>query len=404
MRLRHLVVPLTLVMVALIRQPAPTGAQDTGVYYVAPDGPADGDGSRARPFPSAKAALDRVGGGKTLIFRPGIYRGPIEVPLSCRGSRERPTVLKSEERWKAVVIGAESHAIASADDCHGVVVDGFEVMGARYDGIKLNGDHSVVRNCYVHSNAHMGIALHDQDDCTVERNLIEFNGTHVQFHHGVYADGERLTVRENIVRHNASFGLHLYPAIRNSRIENNLVHGQTRKPGIIIACAEGGGRNVIVNNTVALNGEGITIWNGDGERVANNILFQNGVPVRLDERTKNVAITHNLIEPPPDSLPAGNVAGDPRFVEASRGVFWLTAESPAIGKGDPGAAPERDFWGRPRPKNRPVDLGCFPFVSVLAAPDARRGWHHGWPYRFAPEGKSELPDLWSLPPEKDPRS
>jgi hypothetical protein len=80
--------------VGLIHEPAPTGAQDARVYCVAPDGTAGGDGSRARSFPRAKTAFERVGGGKTVILRPGIYRGPNEVPLSCQGSRERPTVLQ----------------------------------------------------------------------------------------------------------------------------------------------------------------------------------------------------------------------------------------------------------------------------------------------------------------------
>lgn len=56
-----------------------------------------------------------------------------------------------------------------------------------------------------------GIAMHNQKGGVIENNLIEFNGGHVQFDHGVYADGDELTVQGNIVRHNASYGLHLYP-------------------------------------------------------------------------------------------------------------------------------------------------------------------------------------------------
>jgi hypothetical protein len=105
--------------------------------------------------------------------------------------------------------------IVSGDGCHWLTVDGFEVLGARYDGIKLNGDHNVVRNCWVHHNTQMGIAMHHVLNGTIENNLIEFNGCHVQFDHGVYADGDGLTVRGNIVRHNAAFGLHLYPSLRD---------------------------------------------------------------------------------------------------------------------------------------------------------------------------------------------
>jgi len=44
-----------------------------------------------------------------------------------------------------VVIGSPVHGISNADDCQWVIIDGFEVLGARYDGIKLNGDHNVVQ-------------------------------------------------------------------------------------------------------------------------------------------------------------------------------------------------------------------------------------------------------------------
>jgi parallel beta-helix repeat protein len=369
----------------------------TDVYYVAPEGKADGDGSPARPFPSAEVALARVSGGSTLIFRPGIYRGPIRVPLRCKGTSQHPTVLKSEAKWKAVVIGAEYHGIATDDNCDWVVVDGFEVMGARYDGIKMNGSFSTVRNCYVHNNAHMGIAMHDQKGGVIERNLIEFNGSHVQFHHGVYADGEDLTVRANIVRHNAAYGLHLYPHLKHAVIVNNLVYGHPRKPGVIVACPDGGGGNLIANNTIVANAGGVQVWDGHGEVVVNNILANNGPALLFDESTRNVTVEHNLMNALPDRASPSNLAGDPRFVDADRGAYWLRPDSPAIGKASRQRAPDEDFWGRPRADDRPVDIGCFAFVPSLAAPDARSSWYQNWPYRFAPSPKSDLPDLWAVP-------
>ncbi|HET6881859.1 MAG TPA: hypothetical protein VFI31_16965 [Pirellulales bacterium] len=46
------------------------------------------------------------------------YRGPIEIAKQFAGSDERPTVIQSELKWKAVVVGAEVHGIVTADDCH----------------------------------------------------------------------------------------------------------------------------------------------------------------------------------------------------------------------------------------------------------------------------------------------
>jgi parallel beta-helix repeat protein len=277
-----------------------------------------------------------------------------------------------------------------------VVIDGFEVMGARYDGIKLNGDHNVARNCWVHNNKAMGVAMHNKKYGIIENNLIEFNGNHIQFDHGVYADGEGLTIHSNIVRHNASYGLHLYPSIKNSVISNNLVYGQVRKRGIIVACPDGGGKNVIVNNTIVEN-DAISIWNGDGEVIVNNILVSENQLFSFNNDTKNLLIDYNLCLPQSELQGSHGISGDPVFVEPRRGVFWLRENSPAIGKGSLQHAPTMDFWGRPRPKDKAPDLGAFEFVPALATEEARAGWDYGWTYHRHGQSKG-LPDFWT-PPE-----
>ena len=402
-------------------------AAPAGTYYVATDGKLENDGSRTGPWPTVEHALSKVGGGHTITVKPGLYRGPIQIAKQCAGTRERPTVIQSEVKWQAVIIGAEYHVISNSDGCDWVTVDGFEVMGGRYDGVKMNGDHNVVRNCWVHNNQAMGIAMHNQKGGIIENNLIEFNGDHVQFDHGVYADGDGLSVRGNVVRHNASYGLHLYPSIKNSRIENNLVHGQVRRRGIIVSCPEGGGKNVIVNNTV-VEDQPLTIWNGDGEVVVNNILVaeSGGEAFSFDNGTTNVLMDYNLTVPgvAADVVAADvsrrtsqgphNFTGDPRFVDPTRGVFWLRQDSPAIGKGSAQYAPATDFWGRPRPKgglpeksasgeskieNRKskIDLGAFSFEPILTGKQVRAGWDAGWPYHRH-GNKAGLPDPWVLPP------
>lgn len=366
-------------------------------YYVAADGKADNDGSKEKPWPSVEYALSKVGGGHTIIVRPGIYRGPIQIVKQYAGTEEHPTVIKSEVKWEAVIIGAPDHVISNADGCDWVVIDGFEAMGGRYDGIKMNGDYNTVRNCWVHNNKAMGIAMHNQKGGVIENNLIEFNGDHIQFDHGVYADGDGLTIRANIVRHNASYGLHLYPSIKNSIIADNLVYGQVRRRGIIVACPEGGGKNMIVNNTVVEN-QPIAIWDGDGEAVVNNILVADGEVFLFDDDTKNILVDYNLCMPGSERQGPYGITGDPMFVDAGRGVFWLREDSPAIGRGSRQYAPTIDFWGRPRPKDQPPDLGAFPFVPLLTTDQVRADWDHQWAYH---RHSGMLPDFWVLPlPQK----
>lgn len=365
-------------------------------YYVATDGRLDGDGSRERPWPTVEHALSQVSGGQTIIVRPGLYRGPIQIAAQFAGTRERPTVIRSEVKWQAVIVGAEHHVISTGGGCDWVTIDGFEVMGGRYDGIKMNGDHNVVRNCWVHNNKAMGIAMHNHTGGVIENNLIEFNGGHVQFDHGIYASGDGLLVSGNVIRHNASYGLHLYPSIKDARVVNNLVHGQVRRRGIIVACPRGGGRNIIVNNTV-VEEQPLTIWNGNGETVANNILIaEGGEPFSFDERTRDVDVDYNLCVPQSVHRGPHGLTGDPRFVDAAKGVFWLREDSPAIGRASPHYAPTTDFWGRPRPQDRAPDVGALAFEPLLTGEEVRADWDHGWAYHRHGT-KAGLPDPWVLP-------
>jgi parallel beta-helix repeat protein len=298
--------------------------------------------------------------------------------------------------WRASVVAwvALTAIIADAGTYY-VATDG----KPENDGVKLNGDHNVVRNCWVHNNKSMGIAMHNKRGGTIENNLIEFNGDHIQFEHGVYADGDGLTVRGNVVRHNASYGLHLYPSIKNSRVENNLVYGQVRRRGIIVSCPEGGGKNVVVNNTVVEN-QPLTVWNGDGEVVTNNILVAEGPDVvAVNEDTQNVVADYNLCVPKSKHQGPHGLTADPRFVDATKGVFRLRQDSPAIGKGSPQYAAARDFWGRERPKDRSPDLGAFAFEPLLTGNRARGGWDGGWAYHRH-GNKAGLPDPWTLPRSK----
>jgi hypothetical protein len=293
-------------------------AASAATGYVATDGKPENDGSRAKPWPSVEHALSRLGGGHTIIVRPGVYRGPIQIAKQFAGTRERPTVTQSEVKWKAVIVGAEVHGISNSDGCDWVTIDGFEVLGARYDGIKMNGNHNAVRNCWVHNNQAMGVAMHKK---------------------------------------------------RGGLIENNTVVEQYP----------------------------LTLWNGNREIVANNILVSEGQDTfSFNEGTTNVLVDYNLCAPKSARNGPHGVTGDPLFVDAGKGLFWLRAESPARRKGASEHAPATDLWGRPRSRGQPPDLGAMPFMQELLKPEVRGRFEYGWTcYRHGTGGT--LPDFWALP-------
>lgn len=375
------------------------GVACAATVYVSPDGRPEGDGSAERPWPSVQFALEKVGGGQTVIMKPGQYPGDIKIDVPYAGTPDSPTIIRAQEKWRAVVIGGQVHCIWTEPGCHDVVIDGLQCLGARFDGVKLLGDRNTVRNCWIHNNTTMGVAAFHSHGQVIERNLIEFNGSHPYYHHGVYANGDGLTIRYNIVRHNAGYGLHLYAEITNSAIYGNLVHGHS-KPEVILACPEGGGKNRFVHNTLMSSAtEPLDISQGKGEIIANNILVGKYGAISLYKcEAADVTIRNNLCEPA-CALGQGNCDGDPKFVDVGRDVFWLGEGSAAVGKGAADYALETDFWGRPADRTRPPDVGCFPFVAALARPAARASWYYQWPYEFYPNKEMGLPDLWALPPE-----
>ncbi len=368
-----------------------------GSYYVATDGKPENDGSRPKPWPSVDFALRKVGGCNTIVVRPGFYRGPIEVARAYAGTEKAPTVVRSEEKWKAVVVGSPGNGITIGDNCDWVTIEGFEVLGAWYRGAMLGGSHNTLRGCWVHHNARQGVAMGGSGGL-IENNLIEFNGSHVQFDHGVYASGSPHSVRGNVIRHNAGFGLHLYDHLSDSLVAYNLVYGHPLHAGVIVVRGDGG-PNRVVHNTIFACGSAMDIWSGDGEVVGNNILVGGADPIGLSN-CKKLSIDYNLCWPKSQHDGPHGIAAEPRLFSTTQGLFWLTKASPAIGKGSPAYALTTDFWGRATVKGKAPDLGAFAFVPALLEPQARAGWYRDWAYGYLPKNNATpMIDLWVLPKE-----
>ena len=376
-------------------------------YWISPKGRTSGTGSQANPFPSVETALKNSSGGDTLIFEPGVYVGT-QITLTAKhaGSAQRPTILKSRRKYEAVLHGSAVHNIYIKTGCDWVIIDGFESSGARYTGVKSDADYTVIRNCRIHNNALQGIEAHGVVGTVIENNLVEYNGEHVQLCHGIYADGDKLTVRNNIIRFNSGWGLHLYPAIANSQIENNLIYANERW-GIALYSKPDVGSNRIVNNTIVLNGNGIAVKNGRDEIIANNIIvgntgwrFEKAEPIdNLDGGyfgKGKLTIDYNLCLPRFRGAGPHGISADPMFLDMKKGTFYLGKGSPAIGRGSTRYAPERDFFNRPRLPGKAPDLGCFAYDPSLLLPQARRDWYYEWPFLF--KGKAGImPDLWKQP-------
>jgi parallel beta-helix repeat protein len=373
------------------------GCAQAGTYWISPAGSDDAAGSASKPFRSIQTALAKVGGGHTFIFRAGYYTGQITLLPKYAGKPFSPTVLKSEYKYKAILNGSPGHCIFVQKGCDWIIIDGFDIGGAQYSGVEEQANYVVVRNCRIHNNALQGIGAHDVTGSVFENNLVEYNGSHPQFDHGIYTSGSKLIIRNNIFRHNSCCGIQAVPAISFSVIENNLVHNN--RYGILVHSA---GQNKIVNNTVAANDFGIDISDANDDTVANNLMWQNhSVQLRLkgNSNRKKTNIDYNFCNPKCELSGPHNVyANSPLFIDAEKGLYWPKKDSAIIGKGSAELAPEQDFFGRPKRKDK-ADIGFVPYDPNMNKPEMKRGWYLDWPcFSFYPEHPGyATPDMWALP-------
>ena len=310
---------------------------------------------------------------------PGIYAEAVVVGLS--GTAQQPTMLRSQLKWEAVIQGSPSHGIYVADGVTNVVIDGLQVAAAAIDGVKV-GSYATVRNCWVHHSTHQGISAFQTRGTLLERNLIEHNGTDPLFDHGIYINGTNAVVRCNVIRWNKCYGCQIYydPPASSAECQfyNNLVYGNLNA---LTVWSPTGQTNYVFNNTLSSD-RYVLLADYGILRVTNNILIgpsarrifclQDDAAIWADY---NAISTSGRRQGPHDVM-----IDQPGFVNASAGLFWLQANSPARGVAAPGIVPPVDFFGLTQ--DRVLDVGAFQYRGHLTR-DSR-----------ALDPSPAIPDYW----------
>ncbi len=383
-------------------------------FYVSPSAPRAGDGSAARPWPSVRHALEKVGGGNTIILEPGLYPGTLTIPARFAGTLRQPTEIRSEGKWKAAIVGHPTHGIMVQAD-H-VIIDGLEVYGARFTGIKTDANDTTVRNCWIHNNYLQGVEAHGRTGVHLERNLIEYNGISPAWHHGVYASGKGHRYLCNVIRWNAGFGLHLYGdgGLSHSLIAGNLCHDNAAAQILVVLADEGPAGPVLIAHNTCFGGRcGIRLQNGAApasHAVLNNICTGNSeLPIAVFSGKPTVTIDYNLLGKPqlegysgylpPEARGAHNVVTSaPIFVFPMQSIFWLRPDSPARGMGRhvDCAPPITDLFGNPWIDGA-IDVGAFHFRDGWTLDHAKELWPSGYPYGSPRANLLAPPDLWKQP-------
>lgn len=340
-------------------------------YYTTPTASSTGLGTYDNPINAFAALVSKMVPGDTLVFKPGIYPS-INVPLKLKGSPENLTTLKSEEKWGAIIQGSvSSHGIATSDNTHYIKIDGFKVQNSYIDGIKLNGSYGIICNCWVTSSSGQGISSHGYTGNIVENNLVEYNGTRSGLDHGIYFGGSNHVFRNNVIRYNRNYGIQLWDTGQDYLIENNLLYGQG---GIVIGKSK---NNIVRNNTIVENVHPFVFYNlvPDGSTIiCNNIISCTVVGLNTIDGVgdlSSIVFNNNIFVEKPQLYtglkinlgPSNLFATDPLFVDKINRLYFITNNSPAIGKSGTYDAPDNDFWGNAY--NVSSTIGCFPYYPIL---------------------------------------
>jgi len=247
---------------------APRGAQ----FYAAPDGKADGDGSKARPWDlaGALAGQAKLKPGDTLWLRGGVYKGIFKCKLA--GTADKPILVAQFTNERATIDGS------LAVDGEWTTFWGFEVTnsnttrtGERPTGVEVNGAHTKFINLVVHDAGNGFGCWSSAVDAELYGNIIYHNGWREldRGHgHGIYMQNEEGTklIRDNIIFRQYGWGIHAYTeegALKGLQFEGNVSFDNGAPAGARYDNILVGGRQPAERVTLVANYTYETPTNGD---------------------------------------------------------------------------------------------------------------------------------------------
>lgn len=147
-----------------------------------------------------------VKNGDEVIFADGEYPYTLDLPASG--------IYRALNAWRAVVRFAPYYGITWT--APNVTVDGFGVELARGSGMKIIGANPVVARCYVQNCGLSGVEIGVMAfRATFRRCLIQFCGSEIGKHHGLYFQaGMEHKIENCISRHNAGAGVAISGPVR----------------------------------------------------------------------------------------------------------------------------------------------------------------------------------------------
>jgi pectate disaccharide-lyase len=351
---------------------AQAGERALRTLYVAPDGNDDNPGTLRAPLRTIQAAAAAATPGTTVQVAPGTYRENIES--ASHGAAAARIRYLSSVKWGAKIVGKGTGAVWTN---HGqyTEIEGFDISGSGRAGVLNYASWVRVANNHVHDLKLSGGCTGDGGGGIINANYKASNGeiTGNLVHdigvpgkcsgvHGIYYTNQRGTIYNNIVYRVSAWGIQLWHAADQVVIANNTVfaNGSAKVGGgIVIGTGDGPSGAIltqtrVINNIVYRN-PGASIQQycyagqeciGDGNIVADNLVYDNGGDVRM--------LVGQAIR---------TIAKDPKFIDFrpdGKGDYRLRSDSPARRRGLALMVLQPDLDSSQRRRGPAVDIGAYP--------------------------------------------
>ncbi|MGO8506040.1 choice-of-anchor Q domain-containing protein [Rhizobium leguminosarum] len=248
-------------------------------YYVATTGSNGGNGSTSSPFRTIGEAMSaNLRPGDEVVVKAGTYNEAISIDKD--GSAAADITLRSEVPGGALIRPPAGSWNAISVNANYVTIDGFDIGGAKGDGIEANNVHHIsVLNNKVHGSGESGIQFNWSDFIRIEGNETYnnastgwFSGISIYQNRNITGDtstdGYRTIVRDNISHDNVTkSGAH---TDGNGIIIDDFQSTQTSgHPNYTF-------KTLVDNNLVYENGgKGIQVTWSDSVTVKNNTAYHN---------------------------------------------------------------------------------------------------------------------------------
>jgi parallel beta-helix repeat protein len=331
--------------------------------YVSPNGSDSNNGtSTSSPWKTAQHAFNSVKAGQTVCFRAGTY--PVHVSsgynqilnnsgtsgswITITNYPGEVAIIEGNTRVQAAYVKFVGTPATVLDSgltfdgstttqpldligvmySHDIIFDGVEIRNARYHaGIyQYRGYKIHLTGSYIHDNGRPGYINTDQ---------------------GIYWDattGGGNLIANNLVEHNVSCGIQLYPSPSQVTVEENTVVNNGNY-GMVLY----GSQNKVVNNIFSHDSElasnkQLNIYAGNNHVVSSNIFWSTIAALRGLVNHTGQVVTHSIIL-------------DPLFAGPLTHNYQLLTGSPAIDAGNKSYTQAVNKEGLTR--GSPPDLGAY---------------------------------------------